>query len=112
MAKSVDLTIDQGSRYQAVISVTVEWLASLAGYTARGKVKPSHTAGGAVLFDFQPYMTVDVPNSLVIVDIPANITAAFSWTSGAYDMEITDGTPAHDVRFLQGTVKVDKEVTA
>lgn len=112
MAKSVDLVIDQGSRWQSVISVTVEWLASLAGYTARGKIKPSHTAGGAVLFDFTSYMTVDVANSLVIVDIPANITAAWTWTSGAYDMELTDGNPQHDVRFLQGTVKVDREVTS
>lgn len=109
MAKSVDLIIDQGSRYQHVISVSVEWLTTLAGYTARGKVKPSHTLGGVVLFDFQPYMTVDVANSLVLVDIPADVTAAMSWVSGAYYMELFDANPAHDVRFLQGTVKVDKE---
>lgn len=109
MAKSQDLTIDQGSRYLHVISVSVEWLATLAGYTARGKVKASHTLGGPVLFDFQPYMTVDVAGSTVTIDIPADITAAMAWASGAYYMELFDANPAHDVRFLQGTVKVDKE---
>jgi hypothetical protein len=64
-----------------------------------------------VLFDMQPYMTVDVANGLVLIDIPANVMAAISWTTGAYDMELFDSDVAHDVRFLQGTITVDKETT-
>lgn len=114
MAKTVELEIDQGSRWQAVIEVPVEWLDDLTGYQARGAVKASRTLSGAPeLFRFDPYMTVDEGNSLVLIDIPADVTADLSWIGAAYfDMEIFDGDPEHDVRFLQGTIVVDKEVTA
>lgn len=112
MAKHVDLLIDQGSRWMAVISVPVEWLADLTGYQARGYVKASRTLGGApVLFEFDDYMTVDPDDSLVVIDLPADVTAAWSWTEGFYDMELYSADPAHDVRFMQGKIKVDKEVT-
>jgi hypothetical protein len=112
VAKVVDFRIDQGSRWIAVIQPVVEWLSSLSGYSARGKVKASRTLPGlSVLFDFTPYMTVDEVGGLVVIDVPADITAAFSWDSGAYDFELHDADPAHDVRFLQGNIKVDKEVT-
>jgi hypothetical protein len=104
--------VDQGSRWQAIVEVTVEWLTDLTGYTARGHVKASRTLGGApVLFEFDAYMSVDVLNHQVLIDIPADVSAAWVWTKGVYDLELFDGDPAHDVRFLQGDIKVDKEVT-
>jgi len=112
MAKVVDLQIDQGSRWMAVISVPVEWLADLTGYSARGYVKASRSLGGVpVLFEFDDYMTVDEDNSLVLIDLPADVSAAWTWTEGVYDMELYEADPSNDVRFMQGKIKVDKEVT-
>ena len=112
MAKHVDLLIDQGSRWMAVISVPVEWLADLTGYSARGYVKASRTLGGAsVLFEFDAYMTVDPAEGTVTIDLPADVSTAWTWTEGVYDMELFDSSPANDVRFMQGKIKVDKEVT-
>lgn len=110
MASELDLLWDQGSRWIALITPQVEWLSSLAGYSARGKVKTSRTlAGATLLLDVTPYMTV-VGND-VSIDIPADVLAVQDWTSGAYDFELYDGNAAHDVRFLQGTVTIDQEVT-
>jgi hypothetical protein len=112
MARVVNLVIDQGSRWQAVIDAPVEWLPTLAGYDARGTVRASRSLGGAaVLADLTPYLTVNEADSVVEVDIPANVSAAWTWTEGVYDLELFDSDPEHDVRFLQGKIKVDKEVT-
>lgn len=109
MARVADLSIDQGSRWQAVISAPVEWLTDLTGYSARGKVKTSRTLPNAeVLFDFQPYMTVVSAENLVLIDLPADISAAMDWEHGEYNMELDDGNPAHEVRFLQGKIRIGR----
>lgn len=106
-----DITVRQGSRYRAVIDVQIEWLPTLAGYSARGKVRRSRTMPGAVLADLTPYLTVDAVNHLVTIDIPADISAAWTWRYGDYDLEVFDATPAHDVRFMQGSITLNPEVT-
>ena len=111
MAQREDIVIDQGSRNVIVISVTVAWLSSLAGYDARGAVYQSQTIPGVQLADLSSYLTVDAPSSTVTLDIPANVTGAWDWDRGHYDMELFDANPAHDVRFVQGEIRLDKEVT-
>lgn len=113
MATDRDLVIDQGSRYRAVIKVTVAWLTDLTGYTTlTSKVRRSQTIDGEELADLSPYLTVsDAINGYVTLDIPADVTSAWDWTTGHYDMKISNGTPANDVRFLQGEIRVDQEVS-
>jgi len=112
MATKRDLVVDQGSRFVAVIKVTVTWLSDLTGYSVRGKVKASQTLDVPVLADLTPFLAVsDASASLVTLDIGADESAAWDWNKGHYDLEIFNGDPAHDVRFLQGEIRVDKEVT-
>jgi hypothetical protein len=112
MATLHDLVIDQGSRFQVVIKVTVDWLATLAGYQVRAYVRASQTLDGPVLVDLSSYLTITDPTQgLITMDVPANVTTAWDWSHGHYDMEIFDGNAAHDVRVLQGEIRVDKEVT-
>lgn len=113
MATQRDLTVDQGSRYRAVIKVTIAWLTDLTGYTTVvSKVRRSQTIDNPVLVDLGPYLTVtDAINGYVTLDIPGSVTAAWDWDTGHYDMKISNGTPANDVRFLQGQITVDKEVS-
>lgn len=111
MARTAALAIDQGSRWQAVIAAPVEWLEDLTGYSARCQVREEKDRTSTMLADLSAYLTVDAANNLVLADLPADVTALFAWTSGFYDMELYNSDPANDVRFLQGTIKVDKEVT-
>lgn len=112
MATEADLLVDQGSRWQAIVGVTVDWLTDLTGYQARGQVRASRTLPQAeILVELTPYLTVDVPSHQVRIDIPADITAAWSWNEGHYDLELFSATPSQSVRFLQGKISVDKEVT-
>lgn len=108
-----DITIRQGSRYRAIIKVEIEWLATLAGYSARGKVRHSRTVARVddPIADLTPYLTVDALASTVTIDIPANISAGWTWRQGQYDLEVFDADPAHDVRFMQGTITLNPEVT-
>jgi hypothetical protein len=111
VATRADLVIDQGSRKVVVISVTVEWLNDLTGYSARGGIYASQTIPGSLLADLSPYLTVNVGASTVTLDLPADVSAAWTFRDGYYDMELFNGTPADDVRFVQGDIRVDKEVT-
>ena len=68
--------------------------------------------GGDILFTATTdngYIVVDEAELLITLRIPPTLTETFAWTSGVYDIEITDGT---DVDLLaQGAVSVAKEVT-
>jgi hypothetical protein len=108
-----DILVRQGSRYRAIVDVSVEWLTDLTGYNARGMVRRYQTVDTDAdpLAELDLYLTVDGPNSLVVIDIPADVSADWEWTRGRYDIEIFDGNPAHDVRVLEGQMKVSPEVT-
>lgn len=110
MAETLNMSFDLGSRWMAEFIPVVDWLDALTGYSARGKVKTERSlSGGILLFDLSPYLTV-VGDS-VILDVPADVTAGLEWVIGAYDLELFDSNPAHDVRFLQGIITLDPEVT-
>lgn len=91
----------------------------LSGYTARMKIKDK--AGGTVLASTEvgdaplDTITTAVDNVLktITVTIAASDTAAFTWTTGVYDLEIASGDPTPVVTLLSyGKVSVTKEVTA
>ena len=112
MADVLDLVWDQGSRYQLLVKPNIDWLPSIAGYSARGKVRTSRTLpNAALLLDFSAYLTVDGVAGTVLLDLPADVTALQDWTAGEYDMELFDSNVAHTVRFIQGRVRIDKETT-
>jgi hypothetical protein len=108
-----DITVAQGSRYRAVIQVSIDWLPTLTSYSARGTVRRYQTLPviGDPLAVLDTYLTVDPANSLVTIDIPADVSAGWDWRRGHYDLEVFDGNPAHDVRFMQGQIYLDPEVT-
>lgn len=110
MAQRVDLVTDEGSRVVIIVQVTVEWLADLTGYSARGWIRESQSLPGTLNVDLAPYMSVQVGQSTVTIDLPANRDWS-DWDKGFYELELFDGDPTHDVRFLQGSIRVDREVT-
>jgi len=101
-----NLTIDQGSRYQ--LNITVQGIPNLTGFQARGMIR-KHKADAIVLADITASLSVDVPNSFVVVDIAAATTAGYNWSTGVYDIEVYSGATVY--RVLQGNVNIDEEVT-
>lgn len=83
---------------------------SLAGYTARMKIKDR--VGGTVLVSLlsPADISIDVANCTVTINIAADASEAFTWTKGVYDLEMVsaDGVVT---AILTGSVTVTKEVT-
>lgn len=88
----------------------------LAGFTARMQIKDK--IGGTVLastdIDDAPnnVISVSLDNSTktITVAIPATSTAAFTWKTGVYDLEMISGTGVVTA-LLSGKVTVTPEVT-
>lgn len=104
-----DLTINQGSTFEEVFVVKdsiTKAVRDLSGYTARMQARLT-VENPTPLFDIIP--TIDGPNGKVTVIIPKATTAAYSWRSARYDLEIDNGIKAE--RILEGFISVSPEVT-
>ena len=92
-------------QYQAPIDVT--------GYKARMTIK--NRVGGTVLYTLTTEnggIVIDAAANLVTLNISAVDTAAMTFTTGVYDLEMVSGaTPAVVTALLSGRVTVSKEVT-
>ena len=109
MAQRQDLIIDQGSRFPWTYEVNG---LSLAGMTARMQIRK--TPGGELYLDASDYLTVDVLNGLIIVDIPGSATTGATWRRGVYDIEVYNASmpSISPFRVVQGDAELDREVTA
>lgn len=111
MATRANLNFDQGSWVVLPIEVEVTWISDFTGYTAKGKIYDARV-DGAVLVDLDPFLEFDTVNGVVTLDVGSDETTDWLWERGWYDLEITDGDPAHSVTFLKGEIRVDRKVTA
>jgi hypothetical protein len=114
-AFKVPFKILQGETYNEVVTWKTGTPATpvdLTGCTARLQVRPTIDSATALLSLTTENGGLVLGNNLGTVRriISAAATAAFSWDSGVYDLEIIfpDGTVR---RLLAGTVSVSKEVT-
>ena len=107
-----NLTVYQGSRYDHRINVTDEdILWDMTSFTAEMHVRTT-VATATTLFeaDSNDYITVNGPGGYIQITIPASVSAAWTWTKGVYDLEIT--SPAgYTWRLIEGSIKVKPEVT-
>ena len=85
----------------------------LTGFTARMTIK--NRVGGTVLYTLTTEnggIVIDAAANLVTLNISAVDTAAMTFTTGVYDLEMVSGaTPAVVTALLSGRVTVSKEVT-
>jgi hypothetical protein len=57
-------------------------------------------------------LTLGGADGVIQVEIPAETTAAWTWSSGYYDLEmVIPGTPEDVTRAVEGRVRVTPEVT-
>lgn len=109
------LTIYQGATFRKVIT----WRAgapaapvNLTGCTARMHVREKITSETTLveLTTANSRLTLGGTDGTVQMDLDADLTEAFAWTAGVYDLEIE--FPNGDVRrLLAGSVRVVPEVT-
>lgn len=87
---------------------------NLVGFTARMSIK--NKVGGTELLSLTTTnnrITIDAAARVIALTISAEDTAALTWTSGVYDLEMVSGdTPPVVTALLSGRVTVTKEVTS
>lgn len=103
------IRIEQGATWKPVLTLRDT---NLTGYTARMQIRPDIDSNVVLL-------ELSTANGKISIDGPAGQikpaltdveTAAITWTSGVYDLELI--APGGDVqRLLKGPVEVDPEVT-
>lgn len=85
---------------------------TLTGYSGRLMVRDSAVATGVPLLSLSTEIVLDNTAKTITGTIPAATSAAFTWSSGVYDLEVytADAVPVV-VRLLSGNVVATDEVT-
>lgn len=107
----VDLRIKQGSNFKRIVNVVEDGTAkNLTGYQARMQIRENKNKTSALLSDVSSNITINNPNNgQFTINIPATVTETYTWSSGAYDVELFTGSEVLGI--LEGYVSVEKEVT-
>lgn len=111
-----DETIEQGGIYERNYQTTNDdgTIFPLTGYEARMQVRPSVESTTILLSasTSDGRITINAPSGIVMVSIGADVTAALTFNSGVYDVEVfKTGVPAEVRRLAHGFVSLSKEVT-
>ena len=109
-AAKLDITIEQGSDFQLVVTV-VGGPVSLTGYTGAMQIRPGKESS-TLLYDVSPSaITVDAANRQVVVTLPWTESVDFDWDGGVYDLVIESADTLHRPRIAEGKVTIDHSVT-
>lgn len=109
-----NLTILQGAAFSLQVTLfnSSGTAFDLTSYTGRGEIRRSKSKTSTLLATFA--VSIDAPptDGKLTISLGATITDAIS-IDGYYDVEIENTGDPEDVRrVLQGSVKIDKNVTA
>lgn len=113
-AATTDFLIEQGTTfrrelfYKDAAGVAV----NLTGYTARMQVRRSKSSS-TVLLDMttaNSRLAITPALGKIVIDLPATLTATFTWPRGVYDLEI-ESSGGVVTRLLEGEVSISREVT-
>lgn len=113
-AANYDFIIEQGSTFRKQLTYTdsAGVVVDLTGYSARMQLRTKITDANIIisLTDLNSGITFDAPNGIINLFISDTNTAAFTFKTAVYDLEII--APGGDVtRLLSGTITLSKEVT-
>jgi hypothetical protein len=108
----IDLTIYQGATFRkSLVWKSDGVVVDLTGYTARMQIRESIDATDSLLdltTENDRIVITEVEGKVELV-ISAADTAALSFVSGVYDLELVSGTEV--TRLCGGKVKLSREVT-
>lgn len=118
MAAKLDLRIDKGSTFRHTLtwntrSAGVITPVDLTGFTARMQIR--NKRDGTLLHTLLSSgvgITLGGVLGTIVLFISDTDTAAFTWSTGVYDLELIDTGGTGDVtRLVQGRIAADEEVT-
>lgn len=108
MATKANITIDQGTTFSTVISLTDDngEPIDLTGYTGRSQMRKHYTSSNSQSF------TVSLSNTSGVVSLSLTATQTANLTPGryVYDVEVVSGANIVS-RIVEGIVTVTPEVT-
>lgn len=108
-----DFTLYQGATFQRVLTWKDEAgdVTDLTGYTARMHIRTNLDADDAfiTLTTENGGITLGGEEGTITLLISATDTAAITYATGVYDLELITGSTV--TRLLQGQVDISKEVT-
>lgn len=108
-----DIAVEQGANF--LLNVQVKDGTSnavLTGYSARLQVRETLSSLTTLMeaTTGNGYITINGPNGIVMVNVPADITTPMVWNTGVYDLEIYTST-TNVRRILKGSASLSPEVT-
>jgi hypothetical protein len=106
-----NVTVEQGTTFDPVLTWKDSYghLVNVSGFTIEMQIRDSATSP-TLLADLTPYITVGGQDGAFTFNVPASITATWSWTKGVYDIKVT--APGGDTkRLLEGKITVDPAVS-
>lgn len=112
----VTMYIPQGATYGHIFlyrNKDDDSVIALNGYTARLQIREKVTSTTTLYeatTDEDDGLTITGGTGKVYLEIPAAITAAWTWTKGVFDLEVISEA-GKVTRIAQGNVKVSPEVT-
>lgn len=110
-ALAYDLLINQGETWSIIFPVVdvANKPVTVTGWTAKAQIRGSETA--SVLYEWSAtFGNIVVGTTTVTLSVPAATSAAWWWTSGLYDLDLTD-TAGRIYRIAQGAVRVSPQIT-
>ena len=113
-AATVNLVIEQGTDFSHIVGLTNSdgSVLNLTGYDARMQIRSTVTAA-TTLYELtvsNGRISVNALAGQLTLNIPSAVTAAMTWRSGVYDLEIISGTSVV-TRIMQGNATLSLEVT-
>lgn len=112
-AGTYNLTIEAGATFTKVFTWNSPTAVNLTGYTARAHIRGHIEAAGAALLELTTENARIVLGGVagtITLKLTAAETAALTWTSGAWDLEMISG-PGIVTRLLEGVATVRGNVT-
>jgi hypothetical protein len=113
-AGKLNMVIEQGTTFNPVFTYRDEnqSLIDLSGYTARMQIRLKRTSPSFIeeLTTGNGKITLGGAAGTITLLLTDTETAAYTFTSAVYDLELIDGSSAV-TRLLQGTVTLSTEVT-
>ncbi len=110
-AGKYNFKIEKGATFTRTFDVSAVF-ATLVGYAARLKVRPSPTSG-TVLVNVSTLttgLTIDTVNRTITMSLTATETTALTTSNGVYDLEVESGAGVV-TRVLEGQCEISAEVT-
>jgi hypothetical protein len=110
-----DIQIQKGANFRLNVQArnSDRSVKTLVGYQARLKVRKNYgdidppLASGTTE---DGVITINGPGGVIMINIPASTTLAYTWTSGVWDLEVYTSVTDVD-RIVEGFASLSPEVT-